>query len=882
MTLVSGQRLGHYEVLGPLGAGAMGEVYRARDTRLGREVALKVVPDELAADEDRLRRLEREARTLACLSHPNVAHVYGIDRVDGTCFMAMELVPGEDLAARLARGRLPVDEAIDLCRQVAEGLEAAHESGVVHRDLKPANVIVSPSGDARIIDFGLAKPVHPAEGASDPDAVVSTEEGRVLGTPTYMAPEQARCRPVDRRADVWAFGCVLYECLTGRRAFGGETLTDVLAAVLERDPDLARLPAATPPRVRELIERCLDKDPRTRLRDIGEARVVLQRGGAGPGNGAGAGPRTVTAAVALAVAGIAALTWSLGWGSRPGPLRPASVVLRRLTEMVGTEEMPAVSPDAEKVAFVSRVDGRRQVFLRLLDTGASTRLTDGPYDHVGPRWADNGTLVYVRVSPDGSAPSSLWSSDYFGSLVRLRREGVGEEVDVDRLSGRIAMFLTSGNDAELLVAADLGAGDERRYPLPSANYASPRWSPDGTRIAFATWIGLTATEIRVLDVRDGMTRRVIEVQGATRGLAWLPDGSGLVYASSLGSTVPYPPVFRLRAVELDGSDDRTLPCDSAGYASYVEPDVTPDGELVASRVALRSDIYKYPLGTDPLKNVEDAVRITYQTGLVQVPTASPKGDEVAYISDSGGHGNLWIASTDGSGSTRKVTFDQDPLAFIGSPMWSPRGDWINYWRGVWGGRAEEWLVRPDGSGAVMRVRCRGAATWSPDGEWLYYMAYTDDPGSTRIERVSVDDMEAAPEIVREDTGSILIASDGASGFAMVAGDFSDMRRGEIYRVSPIGTGRPELLADLRTRFPLWPHMFSLSPDDAWLATPLLDDGTTNIWIVSTADGSLRQVTDFGRRSTMVARQVSWSPDGRWIYAALMESDADIVLLDGAL
>src|SRR5882672_1346487 len=277
MTLASGKTLSCYEIVGPLGAGAMGEVYRARDTRLDRDVAIKVLPTEFAQDHERLLRFEREAKSLASLNHPNIAQIHGVDQVGTTYFLVLELVEGETLEDRLKRGALRVDETLDICRQIAEGLEAAHEAGVIHRDLKPANIRITPQGAVKVLDFGVAKSMRAAaEASSSTDSVLSTEQGRLLGTPTYMAPEQARGKAIDRRVDIWAFGCVLYECLTGRRAFAGETLSDVLAAVLEKEPDWSRLPSSTPLRVRELLLQCLEKDARNRLRDMGDVRLALE------------------------------------------------------------------------------------------------------------------------------------------------------------------------------------------------------------------------------------------------------------------------------------------------------------------------------------------------------------------------------------------------------------------------------------------------------------------------------------------------------------------------------------------------------------------------------------------------------------------------------
>ncbi len=280
MALQPGTRLGSFEVLGPLGAGGMGEVYRARDTRLGRDVAIKVLPESFARDPARAARFEREARLLAAINHPAIGAIYGAEEFDSLRCIIMELVPGETLAERIDRGPIPLEEACDLARQIAEALEAAHERGVIHRDLKPSNIKVTPEGRVKVLDLGLAKamemPSSDLEMSDTPTVTLEqTREGTILGTVEFMSPEQARGKQVDKRTDIWAFGCILYEMLSRRRAFTGETVADVLAAIISKEPDWSRLPAATPPRLRELLARCLQKDVNKRLRDIGDARIEI-------------------------------------------------------------------------------------------------------------------------------------------------------------------------------------------------------------------------------------------------------------------------------------------------------------------------------------------------------------------------------------------------------------------------------------------------------------------------------------------------------------------------------------------------------------------------------------------------------------------------------
>jgi serine/threonine protein kinase len=291
MTLPAGTRLGPYEITAAIGAGGMGEVYRGRDATLNRDVAIKVLPAALAAEPERLARFKREAQVLASLNHPNIAHVHGFEAatLEGGStvhFLAMEMVEGEDLAERLKRDSIPVDEALDIARQIAEGLEEAHEHGIIHRDLKPANVKITPDGKVKVLDFGLAKALDKDPGASAVNPQLShsptmsrhmTEAGMIMGTAAYMSPEQARGKTVDKRTDIWAFGVVMFEMFSGTRLFAGETVSDTLAAVLKTDPDWTLLPAGTPVGVRQILRRCLERDPRQRLRDIGDARLEMER-----------------------------------------------------------------------------------------------------------------------------------------------------------------------------------------------------------------------------------------------------------------------------------------------------------------------------------------------------------------------------------------------------------------------------------------------------------------------------------------------------------------------------------------------------------------------------------------------------------------------------
>src|SRR5215469_12271800 len=393
MSLAAGTRLGPYEILAPIGAGGMGEVYRARDTKLKRDIALKVLPEAFAADPERMARFQREAEVLASLNHSNIAHIYGVEERA----LVMELVEGATLA-----GPLPLDRALGYARQIADALEYAHEKGVIHRDLKPANVKVTPEGTVKLLDFGLAKaiedPIRTAEDASNSPTLTlgATRVGVILGTAAYMSPEQASGKPADRRADIWSFGAVLYEMLAGKKAFDGESVSDTLASVLKLEPDWNALPAATPPAIRNLIRRCLTKDLRHRLQAIGEARIVLETPPSDePAAGAPAPRHRRLPWIVAAVTAVVALALIPGnlFYFRQTP--PQKTVLRStitLPENTTTLHSFAISLDGKLVAMAAEVKGKRQLWLRALYS-LQVRPVPGTDDAVFPFWSPDRPYI---------------------------------------------------------------------------------------------------------------------------------------------------------------------------------------------------------------------------------------------------------------------------------------------------------------------------------------------------------------------------------------------------------------------------------------------------------------------------------------------------------
>jgi eukaryotic-like serine/threonine-protein kinase len=873
-----GIRIGQYDLQSVLGSGAMGDVYRAVDTKLNRPVAIKVLADDLASPSAR-RRFQREAQLASSLNHPHILTVHDVGEYEDRQYLVTEFVDSGTLREwALSRART-WRQILDVLVGVADALATAHDAGILHRDVKPANILVATNGYAKLADFGLAKLHEPAKNEETRTiGEAPTKPGVVIGTIAYMSPEQAAGRPLDARSDIFSFGVVLYELLAGRRPFDGGSDLEVLQRIIHGAPP--PLTAEIPVAVRLIVEKALEQDPADRYQSMREMVVDMRRTARRKPEEQSLATAARPARWWVWIAGIAVAVAAIGgavasrWWARPHDAPVSPVVLQRITDFVGTEEHPAISPDGKTVAFVAPSDtGRRQIWVRLLAGGTPLQITHDEADHEHPRWTpDSSALIYRQLALKDEEPGALWEIAALGGTPRRITASQGD-ADISHDGRRIATFQSQSGRTVLAILERNGSVIETK-PLPAlSEFSSPRWSPDDRSVAFVGAIEIAFNRaVYVIDLAGGDPFTVASAP-RIQGLAWLPDNSGIVYASSVGSTAVYPPIFNLRtAGRRPGADERQL---TFGDVSYVEPDIVAPGKLFASRIRMQSDIWRFPVGGSPADNVKQASRITNQTGQVQTPSPSPDDQEVVYLSDSGGHMNVWVTKVDGS-SPRQITFEKDPAVSIGIPIWSPSGDRIVFVRSE-AGVTSEWLINPDGGGLRELVRRGAGAAWSPDGRWLYYFtASSENPAVTCIEKIPV----AGGQSVRvRCEGANMAAATGGSTLFYVP---SQSAPGEIQRADPENGPARLFIKVGQSRIPFLPQGYALSPDDGWLAMPLRDSNTTNIWAFSTKDGAPRQLTDFGQRSTLIARQVSWSRDGRSVYAAVVETDADIVLLDGVL
>ena len=801
VSLEAGTRLGQLEVVSLLGEGGMGQVYRARDPKLGREVAVKVLPEELAADPARVARFRREAQLLASLSHPHVAAIHGFDDDGERHFLVMELVDGQPLDARLRQGPLPLDEAIEVARQVAEGLEAAHASGIVHRDLKPANVMVRADGQVKLLDFGLAKALvdepEAAGGLSQSPTLLTaeTQHGVLLGTAAYMSPEQARGKKVDARTDVWAFGCLLHEMLTGKRAFPGETVSDTLASILKDGVDEGALPPETPGRIRRLLRRCLQRDPRNRLQSIGDARVVLQEVIAEPDHIAGEGGVETPSALERALPWLAALAllavgFVIGKGlagrddappaSEPGAVaaRLQPTGLRPMTGFPGLEWDATWSPDERLVAYARCENGPQDIFVMDVADPAQPALplVRSASDDGTPRWSPDGRWIAFTsnrgdkisvylVPPEGGEPRRLADTGW-PPLDLDSFDGVLGEQPWSPDGGRLVFSRKRQDGSGELVQLDLATESETvlTQPPAGAQDCDGAWSWDGRRLAWSRHLPGSRTELWVRDLESGEDRLLVTEPVRAWSPAWSPDGLLLLYGASEG-LLP-----GLRAIPVSGGEPSPVTI-GPGFAR--EANLSRTGRIMTSTFSHVTDLYLQPLDGGAAR------RLTAHALDNFCAQVSPDGRTVAYMSSRTGDYEIWALDL-ATREERRLTSDPANDSW---PAWSPDGGRVAFVSDR-GGRSAVWVV----DSAGLRTRrlspedggqpfFRGQLRWSPDGELVGFLSGSG--GSLALHVIDLDGEERGPVI------------EDVQGF----GWYRDSQR-VIYTTGGAGDGRP---AEMRAR-----------------------------------------------------------------------------------
>jgi eukaryotic-like serine/threonine-protein kinase len=723
-----GTKLAHYKIISHLGSGGMGEVYQATDSKLGRSVAIKFLPEAFSHDSERVARFQREARVLASLNHANIAAIYGVEETNDRHFLVMELVAGETLADRIKRGAIPVEEALPIAKQIAEALEAAHEQGIIHRDLKPANIKVRPDGTVKVLDFGLAKAMEPIS-APSADVTASptitspamTGMGVILGTAAYMSPEQAKGRAADKRSDIWAFGCVLYEMLSGQRAFKGDDISDTLAAVLRQDIDWTALPASTPVSVRRLIARCLDRDVRRRLRDIGEARIELDDPAAlATGDDAGGVPalvppqplwqRAIPAVVSAIVAGVLASAAMVY-------LRPsqAPLVVTRFPFTLGEgqvftpqgigRQLVALSPDGAQMAYLA--SGR--LYLRSMSELEARSIAE-------PASAEDFVTSPV-FSPDSRSVAFWSSADQ--TLKKVAVSG-GVAVTICRADqplgvswGTDGIVFGQPNKGIMRVSANSGT-PEMLVSVKDEEASSPQILPGGETVLFTLATG-TAPErwdkaqIVTQSLRSGERKTLVNGGSDAR---YVPTGH-LVYA--LGGVVFAVPMD-LRHLEVTGGPVPIVEGVARGrFTGTAHFGFSNTGSLMyvpgpVSNRAAQSDLALI----DRKGGVE---RLKLAPGLYQHPRASPNGTQIAFATDDGKEAIVWIYELGSTTSMRRLTFGGKNRF----PIWSADGQQVAFQSDREGDLGIFWQ-RADGSGAAERLTKPDQGTshvpesWSPKGE----------------------------------------------------------------------------------------------------------------------------------------------------------------------
>ncbi len=789
MTLGPGVRLTHYEVVSLLGAGGMGEVYHARDHRLGRDVALKILPESLANDPARLERLEREGKSLAAIEHPGIASLYSFEEHDQKRFFVMELVPGETLAKRLERGALAFDEARPIFLQVAEALEAAHQKGILHRDLKPANIQITPEGRVKVLDFGLAKSIEessdPSDLAESPTKAQATELGVILGTASYMSPEQARGKRLDKRSDVWSFGCVLFETLAGKRAFDGETVADVLATIVKTEPDWSALPRDLPPDVSRLLRRCLRKNPEERLRDVGDAFLELREATT---TATAPESRRRPAAAWLVLGGTAfgALTASLLFWARQEPVEPAKPTARLSitlpADMSASPLFIALSPDGRQIVF-SGTTIASPLYRRALDSSEIDEVSGADRGGAPAFSPDGKWLAFVRddilwkVRIEGGQPLKLASPAFhFEGLVWA---GDGYLYYPQSYLSGIKRVPAEGGEVESvteLLEGDLG-------------HWWPSVLPDGTALLYTVYGkgSMDSWEVRIRNLRSGETRPLIRGGYNPRYVA-----SGHVLFGRSGSLVAM--AFDRERLTVSGEPIAILKnvSTSPNNASMTYA-LSADGTLVYAEESTDDEL----VWVDR-KGAERPVMSERRP--FAFPRVSPDGRRAAVVVREGIERSLWLIDL-ARGAFTRLTHGYDDFA----PAWSPDGEWV-YFTSALNGPYDIFRVRSDGGGEPELVLGgpidKVVNAVSPDGRYLAFVEEktSDQLGGFDVYFLSLDSGDTHPFATSPfDEQGFSFSPDGAWG----AYQSDESGRTEVYLRRSDGRGGKIAVSTNGGSSPVW-------------------------------------------------------------------------------
>jgi Tol biopolymer transport system component len=897
---MQGRTLGHYQILEPLGSGGMGDVYRAHDTRLRRDVAIKVLPEDVADDPERLARFEREAMAIAALDHPNIVTVFSVEKAEAddggiVHFITMQLVEGRRLSDLIPRNGMPLVALLDLAIPLADALSAAHKKGIIHRDLKPANIMVSETGRIRVLDFGLVKlraapassltgdsPTSPPSQDSTPGI---TGAGKILGTIEYMSPEGLEGRGIDPRADIFALGILLYEMATGERPFQGESTAAVISSILRDEPTpITDLNPSLTLELARLIERTLEKDPERRCasaRELGDQLREIQRGlQSGDLEPSAFASRRTTrlgrrrlAAIMGVVAVVATLaTLAVAWlyprspagntGLAGGSGVASTPTVIPLTSLAGSEREPAVSPDGRQVAFVW--DGGSQstndLYVQIIGAGEPLRLTDNEGEVHDPAWAPDGNQIAFLRRAGGMdyevliKPALAGAERLVGTASNVFFHGLDWSPDGETLA---TVEIPASGVGESIVLLDVETGVKRApttSPTPGTGDKLPRFSPDGSQIAFARWHEDGGAELCVVDVEGGNPTQLAAEDGWILGLDWVADGSALIY-SLQGETTT-----ELRRLPLDGTPERL------GFGEDAsELAVGRTGTFVYAREHSDSNIWRVsgPAATDPgVTDTSQLTRLIASTRRDWDPRYSPDGARIVFSSNRAGNTSPWVCASDG-----ESCYQLSDSPGIGA-RWSPDGGRIAFNRGaseIWAidvdGRYEERLLTGDAANIV--------AGWSHDGRSILYSS--DRTGIYQVWRLPTAGGD--PEQLTTTGGLLPVESDdGAFIYYMKETD-----PWSIWSL-PAGGGEEGLVLEdpglSVAGFELWNGnlVYLRQGDEEGPAIRLYHLQTGESREIVALDASTR-LAGYGR--------ISLSPDGRWILFSKEDGQgADLILVEG--